>query len=164
MAARRLLIVLIVLLAVSTVAALLAPTEEEPEPPPPTRTTKPPEQRGSKAPGTLVRARLAADARRPQRISLRLGDQLALTVHALRFDQVEIPAFGLLEDVAGDDPARFDLVADREGSFPVRLVEARRTIGQIVVRPPRDRGGISREAPRASDRGRGRDRRGSPER
>lgn len=139
---------LVVLLVISSGAALLAPTREEPEPPPPVERAKPPGEQKPRTAGKLVHARLDAGPPHRETIVLRRGDQLGLVVRSGGFDQVEIRAFGVLEDVAGEDPARVDLLADREGTFPIRLIEARQTIGRIEVRGPRDGKRISREARR----------------
>jgi hypothetical protein len=144
MAARRLLILMLVLLAVSTLAAALVPPQAQRE-----ETTRRTETagKGSKRAGKdrsqsgrLVKRTIEVRPRGAETIDLRRGDQLALTVRSGPADQVEIPAFGLIEDVAPDDPARFDLLPDRTGLFSVRLLEARRTIGRIRVGPtPRPR-------------------------
>jgi len=82
-----------------------------------------------------VEETIDAQARRPRSIRLHGGDGLALTVRSRAPNQVEIPAFGLLEHVARGDPARFDLLPTRNGAFVVRVLEPRRVIGRIVVRP-----------------------------
>jgi hypothetical protein len=138
MAARRLLIVMLALLALSTLAAALVPPQarraEETTGTETGRESRPTRD-GRGAPGRLVRRTIdAGRGRRP--IRLRSGDQLALTVRSDVADQVEVPAFGLIEDVGRDDPARFDLLADRVGRFDIRLVEARRAIATISVRRP----------------------------
>jgi hypothetical protein len=130
-AARRLLIVMLILLVTSTVAAALVP-------PPPERdsttssTTSP---RTSPIPtdGELLRATLETGARRPKRIELPLGDQLALTVRSRRTGQVAIQGLGLVEDVLPLSPARFDILATRAEMFEVLLLEPRRRLGTIVV-------------------------------
>ncbi len=122
---------MLILLVTSTVAAALVP-------PPPERdsttssTTSP---RTSPIPtdGELLKATLETDARRPRRIELPLGDQLALTVRSRRTGQVAIRGLGLVEDVLPLSPARFDILATRAERFEVRLLEPRRHLGTIVV-------------------------------
>ena len=134
MAARRLVIVVLVLIAVSTVAAALAPrpieerTTTTAEPEPPARTAP------SLPPGRSIRRVLNAGSA-PVTIALRVGDELSLVVRSQQPDQVEIPAFGLLEPVEADAPARFELIADREGSFGMRLLDAQRRIATIRIAP-----------------------------
>lgn len=136
MAARRLLVLLLMLLVVSTLAATLVPAPDEREP-----TTSSVEHRGeddgpqneARSPKQLTRT-VDASTRGAERIELRVGDQLALTVRSGTADQVEIPALGQLEDVGPDAPARFDLLPQRPGAFGVRLLDARRTVARIKVR------------------------------
>jgi hypothetical protein len=144
LAARRLLILMLAVLGVSTLAAaLLAPPPEREQ----TETTteeSPPTGSSSKGGGRLIEAQASVSTRRPEKFELRPGDQLSLTVRSRAGGQVEIPAFGLIEDVGPSDPARFDLLAERPGEFEVRLVDRKRVLGRIVVREPnRDRGSRS---------------------
>jgi hypothetical protein len=141
MAARRLLLLMLVLLAVSSLAAALISPRSEREQDTQTgtgRTDRGGDVKGEPT-GRLVRGAIDADARRPEAIRLRSGDELALTVRSRPAIQVEIPAFGLLEDAGRDDPALFDVLADRRGRFDVRTLAPGRTIGTIVVGPPRER-------------------------
>jgi hypothetical protein len=139
MAARRLLLLMLVLLAVSSLAAALVPQSEREEGSGtgPAGTDTGPNRPQKASGGRLVEETIDAQARRPRSIRLHGGDGLALTVRSRAPDQVEIPAFGLLEHVARGDPARFDLLPARNGAFVVRLIESRRVIGRIVVRPER---------------------------
>jgi hypothetical protein len=120
MAARRLLIVLVVLLAISTFTALLVPPQGTDE-------------------GEVVEASIDVDRAKVRSVQLELGDQLALEVRSRSFHQVVIGGFGLIDDVARDAPARFNLFADRTGRFAVRLLDRRETVGRIVIaaRSPR---------------------------
>lgn len=127
---------MLILLGVSTIATVFVPTDPpeegqdpEPVPEPPTR---------SEPSGELVRERISADDRRPAMISIRVGDQLALTVRSQKPDQVEIPALGELEAVARFAPARFDLLATEEARYAISLVDEDRVIGRIRIRPARN--------------------------
>jgi hypothetical protein len=137
MAARRLLIIMVVLLVLSSVAAALVP--------PPTERSQPEEEQapttttgrasgGSQRVRQLLAARVEAEARRPARITAHVGDQLALTVEAEAYREVEVPAFGLLEPAEPGAPATFDILVDRPGSFLVRLAASGRAIARIEVR------------------------------
>jgi hypothetical protein len=130
--ARRLLIVMLVLLGLSTLAAALVPPQREPGGTATTQTTSP---RTSKLPpgGELVRATIDAEGRRPARIEVSLGDQLALGVHSRRPGEIEVTGLGLIEDVAPGAPARFDILARRAGRFEVRWIEPRARLGVIRV-------------------------------
>jgi hypothetical protein len=135
MAARRLLILMLAVLAVSTLAAALVAPPRSPEP---TTTTADDEDDAKAKPtrdgtGRLVEAKLNISGARPETIPARQGDQLALIVRSRTGGQVEMPGFGLIEDVGRDDPARFDLLADRLGTFEVQLVGSGRVIARVRV-------------------------------
>jgi hypothetical protein len=135
-AARRLVVVMLVLLAISTLAAALVPPPEE-RTRTGTQTTerKSRQSRDDRASGELVKGRIDAGRDNPKQLRIERGDQLALTVLAPFGDDVEIPAFGLIETVDPFAAARFDLFANRSGTFPVRAVDANRVLGRIVVGP-----------------------------
>ena len=138
MAARRLLILMLVLLAVSTLAAALVPPQaqrDETTSDTETATKSGRARKDRTPPGRLVERTIHVSPQKPATIHLRRGDQLALTVRSgsKAGDHVEIPAFGLIEDLSLTDPARFDLLLERAGVFRVRLLEAKRVIGRIAV-------------------------------
>ncbi len=134
MAARRLILVMLVLLVASSILAALIPVERDPGGDESSTSTSVAEATEPVPAGKLVQRTIAADDPTPERIELDLGDQLDLTVTSPKLaDQVEIPAFGELDEVDPDFPARFDLLALEPGSFPVRLVEAERVIARIEV-------------------------------
>ena len=141
MAARRLLIVLVILLAISTFAALLVPPQGTDEGEDETLGSTPTGTEGRRPPprGELVRASIDADRAKAQSVQLELGDQLALEVRSGNPDQVVIGGFGLIDDVERDAPARFNLFANRTGRFAVRLLDRRKTVGQIVIGARRPR-------------------------
>jgi hypothetical protein len=135
-AARRLLILMLAVLAVSTLAAALLAPPPESERTTTTTAEAPQEDANERRTGSgrLIEARVRATGRRPERIRASTGDQLALTVRSRSAGQVEIPAFGLIEDLGRADPARFDLLVDRPGVFEIRVAGAGRIVGRIVVR------------------------------
>ena len=142
MAARRLLIVMLILLGASTLAAALVPVPE-PDEEQEQAAPKPPDR--SERTGRLVRETVRVPGRHGEdgggdgddqdvpTVRIALGDQLQLTVHARRPDEVEIPAVGELREVGPDAPARFDLLPFETGTFVVRLVGADRTVARIEV-------------------------------
>ncbi len=138
MAARRVVILLLVLLVVSTLAAALVP-------PPPDRSSSPETTSRAKSDrrdpaarerrrGHLVVATFKADPRHPEKIQLHTGDELRMEIASRSVEQIEVPAFGLIEDASRDAPARFDLLADHRGVFEIRLVRSRRVVGRLVIR------------------------------
>jgi hypothetical protein len=66
-------------------------------------------------------------------IHVRVGDSLFLRVFDPRADQVTVRGFGEVQAVDRYGPAEFDLFADQRGTFAVRLLQADRTVGRIVV-------------------------------
>jgi hypothetical protein len=151
-AARRLIFILLALLVVSSIAAALAPvrpSEDDPETSATTTTEPPP-------PGELVRRTIEVGAKRPPTIALELGDQLALTVTADRFAEVEIAGLGELDHADANAPARFDLLPREPGTYEVRLLDSARTVGTIEVSPrrqARDRGRPGSRPDRAASGG-----------
>jgi hypothetical protein len=137
-AARRLLILMLAVLAVSTLAAALLAPAPEPERTETTtgETTRQNTNQARAGTGRLIEAELTVSAMRPGTVRLRPGDQLTLLVRSKRSGQVEIPAFGLIEDVGRADPARFDLLAERSGTFEIQSAETGRVVGKIIVGRP----------------------------
>ena len=130
-AARRLIIIMLALLVLSSVAAALVPIDREALRDTPTRTASAP----ASPTGKLIEKEVDADvAAERQRIELRLGDSLALTVSSREPGLVEIGGLGLTEDVDPNEPAVFDLRPDERGSYPVRLIApVRRPFALIEV-------------------------------
>jgi hypothetical protein len=145
MAARRLIMVLLVLLFLSSLAAALIPVERSStSDSSSTSTTK--TSTAADTGGRLLVKRLDARDRKPETIRMRLGDQLQLSVEAGGPNQVEIRAFDQLEPVDLGAPAKFDLLPDAAGRYPVKLVLSNRTVGRIVVVGPKRTNGSGRKA------------------
>jgi hypothetical protein len=136
MAARRLLIVMLVLLGLSTLAAALIPPESLREDSTGTTTTEAtqtqPADRTSG--GGLFVQRITVGGKQVPVVPIKVGNELRLTVHSQRADELEIPALGLVEAVAPGAPAHFDILAESEGSYGIRFVEADRLAARVEVR------------------------------
>jgi hypothetical protein len=69
--------------------------------------------------------------------SARVGSHVIVQVDAVAAGSAEIPGLGLVEPVAADAPAVFDLLAERPGRFDVTVAPAavgeRTRVGTIVV-------------------------------
>lgn len=142
MAARRLLLVMLVLLGVSTLAALMAPSRPlQDAGTTSTATTETTTEATETIPEDTVprgkRLGIAIDVSdgKVRVVPIQAGDQLALTISSEKPAQLEIPAFGLLETVGPGLPARFDLLAERAGSFGVKTVDGGRVVARIEVSP-----------------------------
>jgi hypothetical protein len=137
MAARRLLIVMLILLGLSTLAAALIPPRETSE----DGTTATTEETASvptetQPAGEQVSVAVPIRKRRVSVVPVDAGDQLALAICSKNPDQVEIPAFGLLEVVGPAEPATFQLLVEEPGTYGVRLVSADRVAVRIQVAKP----------------------------
>jgi hypothetical protein len=151
MAARRLLIVMLVLLGLSTLAAALLPPQalEEDTTGSTTTTTEATETtptetvpRGKE----LAQQRIKVGGKRipvvscPARLRrvkgckpIEAGDQLSLVVSSTKADELEMPAFGLVDSVGPNKPARFEILVTSPGSYKLRFVSTGRIAARIVV-------------------------------
>jgi len=134
---RRLLILAAVLLATGAIAAALTPRDlREGGEPAVTAPTAPPRAAGGTRPAARE-ANLVVDASRrtPARVRVRQGTLVHLVVRAPAPDEVEIVGLQRYAPVDQFAPARFDFFARSGGTFPIRLREADREIGRLLVDP-----------------------------
>jgi hypothetical protein len=155
MAARRLLIVMLILLGLSTLAAALVPPRSLREGStgpasttrPTTTTASPPPPSGrslaaniivgaTKETGTVPRLIRACLSDQPKVCTpIRVGDQLSLVVYSRKATQLEIPALGLVQAVAPEAPARFELLPDSPDIYGVLFAPSQKVAAQIKVLP-----------------------------
>jgi hypothetical protein len=127
MLARRLLIALAVLLLLTAVAASVAPRETGSRddaavtPAPPAKPAVEP-----------VQETLDASAE-GQRVLARVGQTVTIVVRSDTLDTVSLAELGA-ETTEPDSPARFELLADAPGSYPIELLQADRRIGVLEIR------------------------------
>jgi hypothetical protein len=122
--ARRLLLLAAVLMLLTALAAGLAPRQEQTASP--ARTTLPA--------GAHVVKQIPADPSADSRVAVRRGDLLELEVTGATFDTVLIERLDRIDPIEPTTPARFNIVVDATaGTYPIRLVEADRRIGALVV-------------------------------
>lgn len=77
---------------------------------------------------------LSADEGASERtVDAELGDRVELTVEGDLTDAVALGDLGV-KGVEPGYPARFELLADTPGSYPLVLVDARRRIGTLEIR------------------------------
>jgi hypothetical protein len=155
MAARRLLIVMLILLGLSTLAAALVPPQalredttgtttatEETEMIPPSTA---PVGRQLPAPiritvgrkGRVPVVSCPASLRRARRCKpIEAGDQFTLLVKSKRADELEMPAFGLIDAVGPNEPARFELLVPVARSYQIRFVSTGEVAARVVVEKP----------------------------
>jgi hypothetical protein len=68
----------------------------------------------------------------PARVAVRSGELLELTVTGSQVDSVQL--LDEIEPLEAHSPARFQLLADQRGEYPIELVDSGRRIGTLVVR------------------------------
>jgi len=129
MLARRVLVLLAVLMGLSALAAGVAPREPAP------REGAAPSPRVSAAPPERpVERTVDAGAAAPARVEARVGQIVVLEVRSDELDSVSLGELGQIEPVESDSPARFELLAEEAGSYPIELLEAGRQIGTLEIR------------------------------
>jgi hypothetical protein len=127
---RRLLVLAAVLIVLTVLAGSIAPVPTPPGPPAQPEATGAPAQPEVRT----VRASLSTSALRPaRRIAARVGDQVSITVRGVQVDTIALGDLDV-EPVERGLPARFDLLADEPGSYPLIALDAQRRIGTLVVR------------------------------
>jgi hypothetical protein len=137
---RRLLILVAVLLGVATLASTVAP----PAPRTPRDGTAAPSgtpeapRSGVEADGRVVEATIdaagaegAGGAFPPVRA--RVGDTVVVQVTSDVIDTVAIEELAVDEQVEPDVPATLEVVVETAGTYPVRLLDADREIGELQV-------------------------------
>jgi hypothetical protein len=125
MLARRLLIALAVLMVITALAAGLAPRESamNDDSPAPSATAavvqKP------------VMQTLDAQTE-GQRVEAEVGQIVRIVVTSDELDTVSMAELGF-ETTEPDSPARFELLAEVPGTYPIKLLEADRQIGELEI-------------------------------
>ncbi len=127
MIGRRLLIALAVLIAVTALAAGVAP-EPKPSSDDAAQASPPTDTSGMEVERTLSTRARGSD----RRIKATVGDTVRLTVEGDEVDSVELGELEV-EAIDPDSPALFELLADEPASYPIRLLDADRTIGTLEI-------------------------------
>jgi hypothetical protein len=125
MFARRLLLLAAVLMLLTALAAGLAPEPDPSTPAAPDRATRAPE---------IIEEMLSTD-RADQTVRARVGDLIRLEVAGDVLDQVQIERLDRIDAIEPLTPARFEVIPEIAGVFPIRLIEADRRLGRLDVRP-----------------------------
>ena len=128
MVARRLLLLAAVLMLLTALAASLAPRDL-------TGGGDPPPTPSSLPAGEPVAREISADpGAAAARIAVNRGDTLELEVSGETLDTVLLERLDFIDPIEPTTPARFNLLIDApSGSYPIRLVDADRRIGSIVI-------------------------------
>jgi hypothetical protein len=75
----------------------------------------------------------AAPGIRPETVRAEIGDKVEITVEGSAIDNVALGDLSM-EDVEAGVPARFELLADTPGTYPLVLVNEGRQIGTLEIR------------------------------
>jgi hypothetical protein len=128
MLVRRLLLLAAVLMLLSAVAASLVPRDLT------GGDDEPVTGRGDLPSGDTIVEEIPAEAGTDSRIAVSRGDTLQLEVSGNTLDAVLLERLDRIDAIEPTTPARFNLVIDAPaGSYPIRLIEADRRIGSIVI-------------------------------
>ena len=129
MLGRRFLILVAVLMGLTALAASVAP--RQPVTPEQRREATPtPAPAGTPTLATVEKRISTVDA--DARVSVREGDLVELTIAGPERDSVLL--LDRMDTIHPDSPARFSLLADEPGEYPIELLEADRRIGTLVIR------------------------------
>ena len=126
MLARRLLIALALLMVITALAAGLAPRES-----PLRETPSPTSPAASQAAAEPVEATLDAQSE-GQRVEAKVGQIVRIVVNTDELDSVSLGDLGT-ETADPESPARFEVLADVPGTYPIDLLQADRQIGELEV-------------------------------
>jgi hypothetical protein len=138
MLGRKFLLLVAVLMGLTALAASVAPRDPALRSAPERRPTATPAPQATEPPaaspetGTVDRV-ISADAARPERIVVKEGEVVELEVSSS-----EVGSVSLMDRIQAVDPdsnARFNIYADRVGSFNVTLGDADRVVGVLEVEP-----------------------------
>jgi hypothetical protein len=143
MMGRRLLLLVVVLMGLTALAASVAPrdngTDEPASPPGRPGTAVQPTQTPELAPAApqedVVEETLStAKGASLVRVRARPGQTVKLQVQGRVFDEVLLTGLDQVEAIAPEAPAHFELYMDQPGRFEIRLVNADRRLGELLVR------------------------------
>ena len=126
MLGRRFLILVAVLMGMTALAASVAPrqpvSQQERE------STPTPAPAGSPTLVTVEKQLTTSDAN----VTVQQGDLVELTISGPESDSVML--LDRMDTIHPDSPARFSILADEPGEYPIELVDADREIGTLVIR------------------------------
>jgi hypothetical protein len=145
MIGRRLLLLVAVLMGLTALAASIAPrntgTDEPATPPGRPGTVVEPTQTPQLSPAApdpeqdvLEETVSAAEGASPVRVRARQGQTVVLEVQGSVFDEVVLTGLDRVKAIAPEAPARFEIYLDQPGRFQIRLLDADRRLGELLVR------------------------------
>jgi hypothetical protein len=145
MLARRLLILIAVLMGLTALTAGLAPRqapdETQPTPTPGQQSAEPAAPADDSVadelaePGVTQHVIDASEGARAERITARTGERVRITVEGPVLDSVELGDNVAIAQISPEAPASFELLPDKPADYDIRLVEADRRVGRLVIEP-----------------------------
>jgi hypothetical protein len=145
MLARRLLILIAVLMGLTALTAGLAPREQSadsgatPTPAPPAQPSAAAQADTAVADDPLDAGEVghtidADEGAHTTRVEAHVGERLRITVEGSDvLDSVELGDNLDVQPISPEAPAKFELLADTPGDYPITLVGADRRVGRLVV-------------------------------
>jgi hypothetical protein len=131
MVVRRLIILLAVLMGLTALAAGVAPRR------PVSSGQQAAPAAPAQSPQAPIERTLTAGASEPETIVADVGRIVVLHVKADALDSVSLGELGKIEPVTPESPARFELLAEFPGSYPIELLAAGRRLGTLEIRATR---------------------------
>jgi hypothetical protein len=130
MLGRRFLILVAVLMGLTALAASVAPRQPVDREERREATATPVPATGTPAFTTVEKELSTLDG--DARVTVREGELVELTVSGPERDSVML--MNRMDTIDPESPARFSLLADEPGEYPIELVDDDRQIGTLVVR------------------------------
>src|SRR5688500_15641429 len=133
MLGRRFLLIVAVLMGMTALAASIAPRDpalRERGGATPTATPSP----GEPAPADGVlepRVELIAADAAPRRVVAERGELLELVVASTEIGSVSLEGLDRIDAVDPDSEARFQILAEAPGQYPIRLLDSERRVGTL---------------------------------
>jgi hypothetical protein len=134
MLGRRFLLLVAVLMGLTALAASVAPRDPAVRSERRQATPTPSATAPAVGPATTrtVQREISADEGRPQRVVVDEGDIVELEVASSEVDSVVL--MDRIEPVDPVSNARFNILADTPGEYPIQLLDAAREVGVLEVR------------------------------
>ncbi len=82
-----------------------------------------------------VNATVTGSSMKPDRITVRQGDHVTMTVSADRAEEIHLHGYDIKFEAAPGKPATHTFTADKTGSFDIEIEDRSTGVGSLVVQP-----------------------------
>lgn len=130
---RRLFVLVALVFGLTALAATLTAPREPAAPPAVAQPSRPLDLSGGPEPGVRVRPLSVDDP--ATTIRARVGQTLRLEISGDATDAVLIDGLDRVEAIDPQSPARIEILAERPGSYDIRLLEGKRSVGTLEILP-----------------------------